>query len=98
MLSQARPPVTRSGAFPRTRPGFLLDETDDPPQDHPERVRVEAESRVFEAADQESEVLPLGDRLQVPGALRALPQKVPHQIPGLLPGEFRPEETFDRLQ
>ena len=98
MLSQARPPVTRSGAFPRTRPGLLLDAAEDSPQDHPERVRVEAESGVFEATDQESEVLPLGDRLQALGALWALPQKVPHQIPGLLPGELRLEETFDRLQ
>jgi hypothetical protein len=86
----------RSGIVPRTRAGLLLlDELKNPPQDHPERVRVEAESGVFETADQKPEVLPLGDRLKPPRALGTLSQEVPHEIPGLVPGELRPEETFN---
>jgi hypothetical protein len=86
----------RSGIFPGTRPGLLLlDEVKNPPQDRPERVRVEAESGVFEAADQEPEVLPLGYRLKPPRALGTLPQEVTHEVPGLVPGELGSEKTFN---
>src|SRR4051794_8553241 len=51
-------------------------------------IRIGAQSRIFESAQQQLEVVPLRDLPDQSGALGTAPQKVPHEAPGLLAGEL----------